>query len=336
MSGKGGANKGSKSPGAKTQGGGRHAALDLSGVKRFPFAERPTKVSVADFGRFNLNEDSFSRFFDGLPDILAAKDLKAIVRTTAEVIRRRGKVIVMMGAHLIKTGISPLFCDLMRRGAISCLAMNGAGAIHDYEAAVFGRTSEDVAAHLETGRFGYVEETGIGINQAITHGAAQGWGYGESVAQRLEDLDCKHPEISLLLTARECGIPVTVHVALGTETIHQHPETDGAAIGATSYRDFLILANEIAGLEGGIVLLYGSAVILPEVFLKALTAARNLGHEVKQFTAVNFDMIRHYRPQENVVSRPTRTGGQGFNIIGHHELMIPLFWQAVYAELRRG
>ena len=331
MSGKGG-KRGTPSGGS----GSRHRTLDLAGVKRFPFGERPTKVSVEEFGRFDLDGDSFSAFYAGLPDILAARDLKGTARATAEVIRRRGKVIVMMGAHLIKTGLSPLFCDLMRRGAISCLAMNGAGAIHDYEAAVFGRTSEDVAAHLETGRFGYVEETGIGINQAITHGAAQGWGYGESVARRMAEMDCRHPEVSLLLTAQECGIPVTVHVALGTETIHQHPETDGAAIGATSYRDFLILADQIAGLEGGVVLLYGSAVILPEVFLKALTAARNLGHTVKQFTAVNFDMIRHYRPQENVVSRPTRTGGQGFNIIGHHELMIPFFWQAVYAELRRG
>ncbi|MDH5751945.1 MAG: hypothetical protein OEZ59_05965 [Deltaproteobacteria bacterium] len=321
----------------KNKGGGsRYEALDISGVSRFPFAERPTKVAVEDFGRFDLDDDSFDRFFQGLPDILVARDLKQVVETTAGVISRGGKVVVLMGAHLIKTGLTPLFTDLMRRGAISCLAMNGAGAIHDFEAALFGRTSEDVAAHLETGRFGFVEETGIRINQAITRGAARGWGYGESVARALAEMNPLHPRVSLLLTALEQNIPLTVHVALGTETIHQHPETDGAAIGETSYRDFLILANVLKDLEGGVVLLYGSTVILPEVFLKALTVVRNLGHSVKKFTAVNFDMIRHYRPQENVVSRPTRTGGQGFTVIGHHELMIPLFWQAVYARLRKG
>lgn len=318
------------------QKGSLYPALDLSGVSRFPFKDRPTKVGVEMFGKPNLDDDSFSAFFNSLPDILVAKDLKAVVESTAKAINTGAKVMVMMGAHLIKTGISPLFVELMKRGAISSLSMNGAGAIHDFEVALFGRTSEDVGANLETGRFGYVQETGIWINEDITRGAAKGWGYGESVARGLAQRDCKYPEHSLLLNALENKIPVTVHAALGTETIHQHPETDGAAIGQTSYLDFRILANEVTKLEGGVVLLYGSAVILPEVFLKALTAARNLGHQVRDFTAVNFDMIRHYRPQENVVSRPTRTGGQGFNIIGHHELMIPFFWQAVYAALRAG
>ena len=308
--------------------------LDLSGVRRIPFAERETKVDVGMFGKTALDDDSFANFFAGLPDVLAAKDLKVLARRTADIIAGRKKVIVMMGAHLIKTGLSPLFVELLRRKAISCLVLNGAGVIHDFEVAMFGRTSEDVASTLETGIFGYVEETGVLINQAISEGAAKGLGYGEAVAEKLAALDAKHPEQSLLLAAREQGVPVTVHVAIGTETIHQHPETDGAAIGETSYRDFRILCQELTGLEGGIVMLYGSAVILPEVFLKALTAVRNLGHQARKFTAVNFDMIRHYRPQENVVSRPTRTGGEGFNVIGHHELMIPLFWQAVYAELK--
>lgn len=312
----------------------KYRELDLSGVTRFPFAERPTKVDVSMFGRPRLDDDSFAAFVQGLPDILVARDFKHVAHRTAEILRARGKVIAMMGAHLIKTGVSPLLCELIRRGAISTLVMNGAGAIHDFEVALFGRTSEDVATHLETGRFGYVEETGILINEAVREGATQGWGYGESVARKLEQLDLAHPEHSLLLTCLHHDVPVTVHAALGTETIHQHPETDGAAIGETSYRDFRILARELTELEGGIVFLYGSAVILPEVFLKALTAVRNLGHPVRQFTAVNFDMIRHYRPQENVVSRPTRTGGEGYTIIGHHELMIPLFWQTVYALLR--
>jgi hypothetical protein len=313
----------------------KYRELDLSGVKRFPFAERPTKVDVGMFGRQELDNDSFSAFFEGLPDILAAQDLKAIVGRTADILSAGGKVIVMMGAHLIKTGLSPLFVELVRRKAISCLVMNGAGAIHDFEVALFGRTSEDVATNLETGRFGYVEETGIWINEAISEGAAQGWGYGESVARKLTALPARHPEQSLLLACLRNDIPVTVHVALGTETIHQHPETDGASIGETSYRDFRILCAQLTELEGGIVFLYGSAVILPEVFLKALTVVRNLGHPVRNFTAVNFDMIRHYRPQENVVSRPTRGGGQGFTLIGHHELMIPLFWQGVYAARRK-
>ena len=312
----------------------KYRELDLSGVTRFPFAERPTKVDVSMFGRPALDDDSFARFFDGLPDILVAKDLKHVARVTADILTAGRKVILMMGAHLIKTGVSPLFVELIRRGAVSCLVMNGAGAIHDFEVALFGRTSEDVAAHLESGRFGYVEETGIHINQGITEGARQGWGYGEAVARKLASLKPRHPEHSLLLTCLEHDVPVTVHAALGTETIHQHPETDGAAIGETSYRDFRILCHQLTELEGGIVFLYGSAVILPEVFLKALTVVRNLGHPVKRFTAVNFDMIRHYRPQENVISRPTRTGGEGFTVIGHHELMIPLFWQAVYSLLR--
>jgi len=312
----------------------KYRELDFSDVKRFPFAERPTKVDVSMFGRPQLDNDSFAAFLAGLPDILVAKDLKHVAARTAEILRARGKVIAMMGAHLIKTGISPLFCELIRRGAISCLVMNGAGAIHDFEVALFGRTSEDVATNLETGRFGYVEETGILINEAVREGASQGWGYGESVARKLQQLETAHPEHSLLLTCLEHDVPVTVHVALGTETIHQQPETDGAAIGETSYRDFRILCQQLTELEGGIVFLYGSAVILPEVFLKALTVVRNLGHSVQRFTAVNFDMIRHYRPQENVISRPTRTGGEGFTVIGHHELMIPFFWQAVYSLLR--
>ncbi len=313
----------------------KYPEIDLSGVRRFPFAERPTKVDVSMFGRPRLDDDSFGAFVDALPDILAARDLKAVVRETADVLAAGRQVLVMMGAHLVKTGLSPLLVELIRRRAVSCLVMNGAGAIHDFEVALFGRTSEDVATHLESGRFGYVRETGVWINEALSEGAAQGWGYGEAVARKLAALPCRHPEHSLLLACLEHDVPVTVHAAIGTETIHQHPETDGAAIGEATFRDFRILCQVLTGLEGGIVFLYGSAVILPEVFLKALTVVRNLGHPVRHFTAVNFDMIRHYRPQENVVSRPTAGGGQGFTLIGHHELLIPLFWQAVFAEARR-
>ena len=314
---------------------GKYKEIDLSGVRRIPFAERETKVDTTMFGRPDLDDDSFAAFFEGLPGILAAQDLKSLASRTAHLIAGGGTLILMIGAHLIKCGLSPLLCELIRRGAVSCLVMNGAGAIHDFEVACFGRTSEDVAAHLETGLFGFVEETGMQINEAVRRGATQGWGYGEAVARHLAALDPPHAELSLLLTAWQCGVPVTVHAAIGTETIHQHPETDGAAIGEATFRDFKILCDQLTSLEGGIVFLYGSAVILPEVFLKALTVVRNLGHPVRRFTAVNFDMIRHYRPQENVVSRPTATGGEGFTIIGHHEILVPLFWQGVYTELRR-
>ncbi|MCZ6748591.1 MAG: hypothetical protein O7D96_04815 [SAR324 cluster bacterium] len=314
---------------------GKYKEIDLSGVRRFPFEELATKVDAGMFGRPDLDGDSFAAFFAGLPDILAAKELKALAAKTAAAIGGGRAVILMMGAHLIKCGLSPLIVELIRRKAVTCLVMNGAGAIHDFEVAMFGRTSEDVAAHLETGMFGFAEETGIQINEALREGVAEGWGYGEAVARKLAALPTRHPELSVLLAAWEHGVPVTVHSAIGTETIHQHPETDGAAAGEATYRDFKILCDQLTGLEGGIVFLYGSAVILPEVFLKALTVARNLGHPVREFTAVNFDMIRHYRPQENVVSRPTRTGGEGFTIIGHHEILIPLFWQGVFGELRR-
>ncbi|MDH4224943.1 MAG: deoxyhypusine synthase family protein [Deltaproteobacteria bacterium] len=313
----------------------RYKEIDLSGVRRISFETRTTKVDATMFGRPDLDSDDFGFFFDGLPDILAARDLKTLAVQTAAAIRNQKPIVLMMGAHLIKCGVSPLLCQLMRRGVVSTLVTNGAGLIHDFEVALFGRTSEDVAASLETGLFGFVEETGIWLNEAMVEGAAQGWGMGEAAARKLQTLPVKHPDKSLLLTAFECGVPLTVHSAIGTETIHQHPETDGAAIGETTYRDFKILCEQLTRLEGGMVFLYGSAVILPEVFLKALTVVRNLGHTVKQFTAVNFDMIRHYRPQENVVSRPTRTGGHGFTIVGHHELLIPLFWQGVYHELRK-
>lgn len=314
----------------------KYKEIDLKNVRRISFAERDTKVDTSMFGKVTLEKESFGDFFESLPDILVAKDLKHVARQTAEAIAGGKKVLVMMGAHLIKTGVGPLLVELLNRRAVNTLAMNGAGAIHDFEVALFGRTSEDVAASLETGIFGYVEETGIHINQALTEGAAKGWGYGESVARKLKTLDVKHPDQSLLLAALENNVPLTVHTAIGTETIHQHPEGDGAAMGDTSYRDFKILCQELTELEDGVVLLFGSAVILPEVFLKALTVVRNLGHEVKKFTAVNFDMIRHYRPQENVVSRPTRTGGEGYVIIGHHEIMIPLFWQGVFHYLKKG
>lgn len=310
----------------------RYQEIDLSNVHRFPFEERATKVSREDFTQFQPESNDFSQFFNRLPDYLAAKDFKEIVRLTKEAITNQRKILVMMGAHTIKVGLSPLIIALMERKIISCLTLNGAGVIHDFEMGMFGRTSEDVAKNLENGSFGYVTETGVQINEAIKAGANDKLGYGESVAVYMQKANAPYAKESLLVRALELGIPVTVHTAIGTETIHQHPEADGAAIGETSLRDFHILCHELTKLENGMVFLYGSAVILPEVFLKALTVVRNLGFPLQKFTSVNFDMIRHYRATENVVQRPTKTGGKGFTIIGHHEILIPLLWQAILSQ----
>ena len=310
----------------------RYQEIDLSKTRRFPFEQRSTKVSRTELTQFNFESNEFSAFLESLPNFLSAKDFKEIVALTQEALKNRRKIFVMMGAHTIKVGLSPLIIRLMEEGVISCLSLNGAGVIHDFEMGMFGRTSEDVAQNLENGSFGYVEETGVQINEALTRGAKEKLGYGEAVGEFMIKNQAPYKGESLLVRALELNIPVTVHSAIGTETIHQHPETEGEALGATSYRDFKILCHELTQLENGMVFLYGSAVILPEVFLKALTVVRNIGHHVEKFTSVNFDMIRHYRPTENVVQRPTRTGGRGYTLIGHHEIMIPLFWQSVFCQ----
>jgi hypothetical protein len=245
-------------------------------------------------------------------------------------------VIVLLGGHIVKTGVAPLLVDLVRRGVVTHIAMNGSAAIHDYEMARFGGTSEDVAAGLRDGSFGMAEETGREMNDAFVAGRAAGFGMGESLQRALErTLTLSHPELSLLLQAPRAGAMVTVHAALGAEIIHQHPAADGAAIGDTSHRDFRRLAAAIPSLhQGGVVLNLGSAVIMPEVFLKALTVARNLDKgKPTHFTTCDFDMIRHYRPRVNVVQRPTLEGGTGFEITGHHEIMIPLLAWAVAARM---
>ena len=245
----------------------------------------------------------------------------------------------MLGGHVVKTGLSPLIIDLMERRVITHVAMNGSGAIHDYEMARFGATSEDVAAGLRDGTFGMAEETGRGMNEAIIAGAARGYGMGEAVGRALEQqAGLAHAELSLLLAGRRLGIPATVHAAIGAEIIHQHPLASGAAIGETSHRDFRRLAAALGSLDdGGVALNVGSAVIMPEVFLKALTVARNLhAGRPTGFVTCDLDMQRHYRPHVNVVERPTMGGGQGYEITGHHELMVPLLAWSIAAELERG
>ncbi len=309
---------------------------DLSRVRTVPVATRPNKVESADFAGVPGNDRSFAAFYRSLPDVLKAQDFRKLVDAIARAAATKRAVIVMLGGHVVKTGIAPLLIDLMRRGVITHLAMNGSAAIHDYEIARFGGTSEDVAAGLKDGTFGMAEETGRGLNNAFVAGHTHGWGMGEAVARALEaETALAHPEQSVVLAAHRQWIPVTVHAALGAEIIHQHPAADGAAIGDTSHRDFRRLAASCEELhQGGVVLNLGSAVIMPEVFLKALTVARNVASgKPTHFTAADFDMERHYRPRMNVVQRPVLAGGEGFEFTGHHELIIPLLAWAVAEAL---
>jgi hypothetical protein len=314
--------------------------IDVSRIRTVPVARRPNKVRAEDFARPPAADRSFRAFLDSLPEILQARSFREVVDATVAAAREGRAVVCMMGGHVVKTGLAPVLIDLVERGVITHLASNGSAVIHDYEMARWGGTSEDVEAGLADGTFGMAEETGREMNEAIREGARNGWGLGESLARALEARnDLAHPELSLLLAARRNGIEFTVHAALGAEIIHQHPAADGAAIGQTSHTDFRRLAAHLTRLEGGVVLNLGSAVVMPEVFLKALTVCRNV-HEgrPRAFVAADFDMQRHYRPRMNVVERPTRTGGgRGYQITGHHELMVPLLaWAVADALDRRG
>lgn len=308
---------------------------DLSRVRTVPIAHRPNKVRAEEFAAPPGADRSFGAFLRSLPDVLAARDFRHVVDAIVHAARRRA-VVAMAGGHIVKTGIAPVLLELMRRRVITHLALNGSAAIHDYEVARWGGTSEDVAAGLRDGTFGMAEETGREMNEAITEGRRAGWGMGEALARALvARSDLAHAELSLMVGAYEHGIPTTVHAAIGAEIIHQHPAADGAAIGDTSHRDFRRLAASLPALhDGGVVLNLGSAVILPEVFLKALTIARNLERgRPTHFTTCDFDMIRHYRPRVNVVQRPTLEGGAGYEITGHHEIMVPLLAWAVAERL---
>ncbi len=309
-------------------------------MRTVPVARRANKVRSSEFSHAPPGGEhrSFGAFLNALPDILVARDFRRVVAAIVAAANAKRAVIVMLGGHVVKTGLAPVIIDLMRRGVITHLAMNGSAAIHDYEMARFGATSEDVAAGLRDGTFGMAEETGRALNEAFVRGMAESWGLGESVARAIEATDdLAEPTLSLLLNARALGVVATVHAALGAEIVHQHPAANGAAIGDTSHRDFRRLAAALDGLhDGGVVLNIGSAVIMPEVFLKALTIARNLNEgKPTDFTTCDLDMNRHYRPRVNVVQRPVLTGGQGFEITGHHEIMIPLLAWAVVEGLER-
>lgn len=305
-------------------------------MRTVPVAVRENKVNARDFAQPPADDRSFRAFLRALPDVLVARDFRAVVGAVAGAARRKRGVVVMLGGHVVKTGLAPVLIELMRRGIVTHIAMNGSAAIHDYEVARFGATSEDVAAGLRNGTFGMADETGREMNEAFVAGMRDALGMGECLGRALDaQASLANPELSLLLAARRLGIPLTVHAALGAEIIHQHPAANGAAIGDTSHRDFRRLAHSLTTLDdGGVVLNLGSAVIMPEVFLKALTIARNLHDGTPQnFTSVDLDMQRHYRPRMNVVQRPTLHSGRGYEITGHHEIMVPLLVWAVVDEL---
>ncbi len=311
------------------------APINVTDLKTYPLKKRHSKVRVADFAKPWRRGDSFGRFYRSLPDVLGAKTLKAVAKAVAAAHRKGRPVIVGIGAHVVKVGLNPILVDWMKQGIVTAVAMNGAGIIHDFELALMGHTSEEVDAEIDAGRFGMAEETGRMLNDAIVRGAKDREGLGEAIGHYINRYQGQFPnrDTSILASGARLGIPVTVHVAVGTDIIHMHPSADGAAIGATSMLDFRRLAAVVAGMEGGIYLNMGSAVILPEVFLKTVSLGRNLGHALTNFTTVNMDFLSHYRPLTNVVRRPTQKGGTGYQLIGHHEIMVPLLAAAVYEEL---
>lgn len=313
----------------------RYEEFDLSGVRTYPLKSRASKVGVEDFARPVAPDASVGAWLDSLPNLLAGTDFRSVVRAIVEARRDGSGVVWGLGAHVIKTGLGPVLVDLMERGFVSALATNGAVVIHDFEIALAGSTSEDVDESLGPGRFGMADETGRLLNAAIVDGVKAGQGIGQAVAGFLSAKQPQFARHSVLCAASRLGIPVTVHVAIGTDIIHMHPAASGAAIGEGSLRDFRRFVSNIARLERGVFLNCGSAVVLPEVFLKAVALARNQGIALAGLTTVNLDFVRLYRPQTNVVSRPTAGTGRGYTLIGHHEIMIPLLAAAVIQASER-
>jgi hypothetical protein len=314
----------------------KHKPIDLSGVKTYPLAERTNKVIMQQHFAAGIRPGmTVSELLGALPDQLASHDLLRVIDAVVAA-RAKGKpVVIAMGAHVIKCGLQPVLKNLIEAGVITAFAVNGAVSVHDYEISLIGETSEDVGAVLHCGRFGMAEETGRDINLALKRGVAEGLGYGESVGRFILEKNNPYKDYSLIAACVERDIPITVHVALGTDIIHQHPDADGAVIGRASYTDFKIFASVVSELgDGGVYLNIGSAVLLPEVFLKALSIAQNLGHHVDHFTTANFDMQQHYRPLQNVVKRPTSGKSRGYTLTGHHEIMLPLLAAGILDRMK--
>jgi hypothetical protein len=307
--------------------------LSLDGIKTYSLSERHSKVSQADFGAPWKKGGSFKEFIKRLPHILAGETLRDVAAAWVKARRDGRPVLLGMGAHPIKVGLSPVIIDLLRRGLITGVALNGAGIIHDAEVAMVGRTSEDVDEVLGCGAFGMAQETAEFLNAAITWGGQNGLGLGEAVGRRLLESNFPHLDLSLVAKAAALEVPLTVHVAVGTDIIHLHPSVSPEALGAATHRDFRLFAALVSELDDGVFINLGSAVIIPEVFLKAITLARNLGHKVAPLTTVNLDFMQHYRPLTNVVRRPTAGVGQGYALTGHHEIMFPILAALVIEEM---
>lgn len=312
----------------------KYKPLSLKAVKTYSLSHRPSKVLVSTFSGIPEKGDLISAFLRKLPDAYAVRDFRSVVAAIVQAKEDRRPVILGMGAHPIKLGLAPIIIDLMKKGIITAVATNGASVIHDFEIAMAGHTSEDVGPELCAGRFGMSKDTGRGLNLAINKGVKKGFGIGRAAGEYISKSKCAFRDKSIFCQAYDLAIPATVHIALGTDIIHMHPEADGAALGRGSMHDFRLLASVIADLEGGVYINLGSAVILPEVFLKALNVARNLGNKVENITTVNMDFIQHYRPRENVLKRPTMKCGRNFALTGHHEIMFPLLAAAVIEELQ--
>ena len=305
--------------------------IDPSKIKTYSVKGRTSKVRLDDFAKPHQKHGSYQDFFSSLPNILASKNLKDVTAAVVQARKDMRPVMLGMGAHSIKVGLNRIIIDLMERKIITSLSLNGAGIIHDFELAFIGQTSEDVDQEILSGAFGMAEETGSMLNQAIKS-AAEYEGIGAAVGRMIQAGDFPYKDQSLLAAGSRLGVPVTVHVAIGTDIIHMHPSFDGKATGAAAHRDFLAFCSLVSDLEGGVYINLGSAVLLPEIFLKAVTLCRNLGYTLQHFTTVNMDFVQHYRPNTNVVCRPTQGGGRGYAITGHHEIMFPLLAAAIIEQ----
>lgn len=313
---------------------GQWRPLGFEGLRTYSLKDRPSKVQVEDLARPWAPGGTLKGFLQTLPSVLAADEFRAAVKALAEAAKGGKTVLLGMGAHPIKVGLNPLIADLMKRGVLSALALNGAGIIHDVELALAGKTSEDVGAHLCKGQFGAARETSEFIHGAVAAAHARGnGGLGEAVGRALVESGAPFASMSLLATAHREGVPVTVHVAFGTDIIHMSPAMDGAAMGALTHHDFRLFCRIVSSLSQGVYINLGSAVILPEVFLKAVSVVHNLGHSLEGITTLNMDFQKHYRPQVNVIQRPTGTSGRGIMLIGHHEIMFPLLAAAVLEQM---
>ncbi len=313
----------------------RYKPISLRNVTTYPLTGRKSKVDTASMASPHEKGASFAQFVDRLPDFLATSDIRAVARAIVKSRKANRPVVLAMGAHPIKVGLSPLIIDLMEQGVITAIASNGASVVHDFELAYAGHTSEDVASALKDGSFGMARETGSMINKAINKGVADGKGIGRSMGDVINSGSKKFPgsDHSLYAAAARLDLPATVHVAVGTDIIHMHPTADGASIGEGSLRDFKLFASVVADLEDGVYINLGSAVLMPEVFLKALSVARNLGNTVRKITTVSMDFMQHYRVRENVLNRPTADGGTSYALTGHHEIMLPLLAAMIIEEM---